>query len=201
MGIAHLRHDYYDEGNDHEDVQILGGMMTIEGDNAKDKVWWHLYGFSESPPHKDCIWGEGLDDSPSSHLEVALVLVCPLSMLRTLELVPHPLNILKITCLQSLTVSDLSLNCLPELSWYQLLCLSSGNTSITKYSSWTLDTSLQADDNDDEWSSSLSDAIMVMSLRKGRLGTCWSDRLTIDMRKTFVTRAVITYHQKIANVV
>ena len=38
MGIAHLRHDHYDEGNDHEDVQILGGMMTIEGDDAKDKL-------------------------------------------------------------------------------------------------------------------------------------------------------------------
>ena len=85
-----------------------------------------------------------------------------------------------------------------------IMCLSSGNTSVTKCSTWTLDTnktSLQVNDNDDEWSSSLSDAIMVMSLRKGRLGTCWSDRPTIDMRKTFVTRAVITYHQKIANVV
>ena len=115
-------------------------------------------------------------------------------------------SILQIICVQSLTVSDLSLNCLPEISWYQLLCLSSGNTSVTNCSSWTLDTNktslqLQVNDNDDEWSSSLSDAIMVMSLRKGRLGTCWSDRLTIDMRKTFVTRAVITYHQKIANVV
>ena len=127
-------------------------------------------------------------------------------MLRTLEVVPHPLNILHIICLQSLTVSDLSLNCLPEISWYQLLCLSSGNTSVTNCSSWTLDTNktslqLQVNDNDDEWSSSLSDAIMVMSLRKGRLGTCWSDRPTIDMRKTFVTRAVITYHQRIANVI
>ena len=31
MGIAHLRHDHYDEGNDDEDVQILGEMMIIKG--------------------------------------------------------------------------------------------------------------------------------------------------------------------------
>ena len=37
MGIAHLRHDHYDEGNDDEDVQILGEMMIINGGDAKDK--------------------------------------------------------------------------------------------------------------------------------------------------------------------
>ena len=34
MGIAHLRHGYYDEGNDDEDVQIVGEMMIFKGGDA-----------------------------------------------------------------------------------------------------------------------------------------------------------------------